>query len=143
MTDEIQEILNEFNKFIEQTRSKLKISGKTLLAVSSEQPELLFECLSKRAELKQILKTLELQVNRVRSNLFRQYTENMDIALSDRAKEKYIDSEQQYIDISHQYNSIFEVYEQIDALCQAFIARGYTIKNIIELKLNALEYIEI
>jgi len=135
----VPEILLDGEKFIADALEAVELNGKTLMHAANEQSVYLTKCLMKRGEIKKQVKQLEIAVNSVRSMLFRKYTENMNIQLSDRAKEKYIDGDKQYIDISLLYSELSELYDRMDGLCQGFISRGFVIRQVVDIKLNALE----
>jgi hypothetical protein len=140
---QLPDTLSECDEFIAEMHQLVKIEGKLLLDVANSQSSTISKCVIKRAEIKKLMKISEALVNQVRGKLFRVYTENMDIQLSDRAKEKYVDSDSEFLDAYAINAEITERYDKLDGLCQALVARGFVIRNIVDIKLNALDYTQL
>lgn len=133
--------LSECDDFILDMVQLIKVEGKQLLNVANEQSsEMAQQCVIKRAEIKKLMKMSDALVNQTRGKLFRKYTETMDLQLSDRAKDKYVDSDPEFLDACAINAEITERYDKLDGLHQCLVSRGYLIRNIVDIKQNALDY---
>lgn len=126
----LPDLLLQYEKELPQVEMIIKIEGKTLEQANKENPswQLYFD--QKRVELKTIVDYLEIRVSRVRSKLFKQITESNPRDLSDRAKEKFIDSEQAYLNIQELYLEAKEIYAKYQSVVDGFTTRGYALNNI-------------
>ena len=90
-------------------------------------------------ELKTLVDFVDNQVQRTRGRLFRNFTENFQRDLSDRAKDKYIDGEQAFLDIYEIYLEVKEVYDQYASVVEALKFRGYALNNITKIRVANME----
>lgn len=124
------EILDRYDRAIEDLESELKLKGKQLAQANSENPSLLAYYDERKAELKSLSEFVSMTVDRVKGELWRKYTENHSRDLSPRDKEMYIKSEPEYLKHYQLLLCVQEMYNRFDAAVEAFINRGFSLRNI-------------
>jgi hypothetical protein len=139
----LPDILDEYQTVLDQAKGHIQLSGKEIGLANVEQASWLAYYDERRAELRTLDKWLESEVNRVRGRLFKAITEHNARDLSDRAKEKYIDTEPAYQNMYAVYLEIHETYEQFIAIVDAFKARGYALNNLTRLKVAQVDNVEL
>jgi hypothetical protein len=132
-------ILAEYDEALEEAEPYLTLKGKTLVEANRENASRYAFYDERRVELKTLVEYIESQVQRVRGQLFRGFTEQYNRDLSDRAKDKYIDSEQAYLDIYEIYLEVKEMYDQYSSVVEAFKLQGYALRNITEARVASVE----
>ena len=136
--ENLPDVLIKYEDILDGAYDNLTIKGKTLEAANREQPVLLFTYDQHRVELETLLKYFEYQSNKVRSNLFKNFTENFSIELGDRAKQLYIDREPTFNTINSLLLEVRELCKKYESLAEAFKARGYALKNITDARINQI-----
>lgn len=137
--ENLPSILAPYMDDIDQAKDRLRLKGKTIGEANKEQGSWLLHYDARRKELEVLHKYMEAQVAKVRGQLFRKFTENFSIDLSDRAKDKYIDKEPEYLKVYEVMLTVEEITEAFKSIVDAFIQRGYSLKNLTELRINALD----
>ncbi len=123
-------ILGDYLNDLSEAEDNLKIDGKTLERANRENASWKFYYKQRLVELNTLTKYFEREIDRVRGKLFKSLSyPNSNLDLSDRAKEKYIDTEQAYLDINEIYLEVKEVRDGFEAIVDAFTDRGYALKN--------------
>ena len=135
----LPDILAEYEKGLEFVEDKIKIEGKRLEVANHQHASEQFYYESRKADLHQLLKYFEGKTAAARGMLFRKYTEKYSRELSDRQKDKYIDNEEEYLKQYEIYLEIKHIYEQYEAVCNAFLSRGYALNNITKIRVASLE----
>lgn len=138
-TDKIMAALAEYEDDVLAAAGRLTFKGKTLEAANKEQVTWLAYYDERRVELKTFVKRLNMHVEQERGKLFQLYTENYSRVLSDRAKDKYIDRDPEYIAAQEKLIEVEEMYEKFAAVVEAFKARGFALRNLVEIKVNQIE----
>lgn len=136
-------ILAKYEDLLDDVESRLIIEGKLLEHANREQAGWQSFYDQRRIELYTLTKFLDANVQRVRGRLFRGYTENHSRELSDRAKDKYIDSEEAYLRSLELYLEVKELYDKYESVVEAFKARGYALNNITKIRVASLEDVTI
>jgi len=132
-------ILLKYNTELENARDFVRLKGRTLVEANRENASQYAFYDERRIELKTLVDYVDSQVQRVRGQLFRNFTEQYNREISDRAKDKYIDSEQAYLDIYEIYLEVKETYEQYCSVVEAFKLQGYALRNITEARIASVE----
>lgn len=132
-------ILEQFNQDIDNAPSKLSMIGKTGAAALREQPVDSAYYAKRKAEANKVCKMIEAQMDACRSRLFRKYTDMPSRELSDRAKDKYIDNEPEYLNYLELFLEVKEIYDKLEAVCEAYDRRGFALRDWTTLKVNQLE----
>lgn len=123
-------ILEKFEKDIEKVFDVLTIEHKTLEQANRENASWHYFFASRKAELSTLVKYFEAEVESVRGNLFKTLTKTNQRDMSDRAKDKFIDSEEAYLTAYELYLEVKEVYDKYTSVVEAFVVRGYALNNI-------------
>lgn len=135
----LPEILEEYIGYLSGYEENLELTGKPHGLANREQPSWSAYYDERRVELATIVKQVESHVEYVESKLWKSYTQNMSLSLSSTDKKVYVKSESAYVTANRMYLEVKELYEKYDAVVEAFKTRGYSLKNLTELKVHALE----
>lgn len=138
LTD-LYRVLEPYRVAIRDAREHLRIKGKTIGQANYEQPGYYQMYIVMKKELEQIVKLVELDVNRVRGTLYRRWTENSNVELSERGKERYIEKEPEYLDAAKRLLEVEELAQIYDGIVKSFEQRGYTLRNLTDLRVNSLD----
>lgn len=136
---EIADVIIKYVQDLKDVESQLKIEGKSLEKANMEQAQCQFFYDERRSELYSLMKYLEDQVEKVRGNLWKNFTENHSCDLSQRDKDQYINREPKYLEERQIYLQVEELYKKYNAIVEAFSARGYALRNITNLRVSSLE----
>lgn len=128
--ENLSTILLAYEQELENARELIAIEHKTLEQANRENATWHYFYAVKKAELQALVKYFEAEVESVRGNLFKTLTKTNQRDLSDRAKDKFIDSEEAFLTINEVYLEVKEVYDKYSALVDAFVTRGYALNNI-------------
>lgn len=128
--ENLSRILQEYEQDLSNAKEFLTIEHKTLEQANKENATWHYFFASKKAELQTLVKYFEAEVESIRGKLFKTLTKTNQRDLSDRAKDKFIDSEDAYLAINELYLEVKEVHDKYSALIDAFVARGYALNNI-------------
>lgn len=117
----------------------VNMKGKSLELANRENSSLqhYYEC--RRIELNSILKWLDVIIDKHRAKVFQYLTEKNPRDLSDRAKEKYIDTNEGYMDLCELRIATLEVHDMYQSVVDAFRSRGFQLRNITELRVNQIQ----
>lgn len=135
----IPSVLYEYEQALEGIEDVLRIKGKKLEQANVENAAWQHYYDQKRLELKTIVDYLEARVDQVKGRLFKSYTETSPRELSDRAKTQYINNEKAYLDMYELYLEAKEVHAKYNTAVEAFTSRGYSLNNIVKLRVASLE----
>ena len=136
--ENLPKILSKYEKEIASAKTHLSLEGKTIGRANEEHSSWQFYYDQKRIELKVLCDYFEREILKTRGKLFKSFSKDRSLALSDRATEKYIDAEDSFLDINELYLQIKEIYLKYDSLVEAFKSRGFSLRNLTELKINSL-----
>lgn len=131
-------IFNKYAEIIINYENNLDIKGKLLEHANREQASWLAYYDERRIELKTYVEFFELEIQKTKVQLLK----GMEVyprELSDRMKEKYVEGEQAYMDIYEKYLEVKEIYGKFDSIVNAFVQRGYSLRNITNLRVASLE----
>lgn len=131
-------ILAVYNEDIDQAKARLELKGKTLGFANKEQIAWLVHYDQQRAEAKILVKHLQSQVDRVRGQCTVKYVENYSRELSERTRDKYIDKDDEFLTINELLLETEEVYEKLNSIVEAFKARGYALRNLVEVNVHQI-----
>jgi hypothetical protein len=133
-------ILGDYANDLSEAEQNLKIEGKSLEKANRENASWKYYYKQRLVELGTLTKFFEREVDKVRGKLFKSLSfPNNNVDLSDRAKDKYIDTEQAYLDINEIYLEVKEIRDNYEAIVDAFTDRGYALKNITAVRIAQLE----
>lgn len=133
----------QYEKDMADADKNLEIKGKTLERANVENASWHFYYDQRRAEIANIVRFLESEVEKVRGNLYKSYKEGHSIALSDREIGRYIDTEQAYLTVYRMLLEVKELHDKYQGLVESFTTRGYALNNIVRIRVAGLEDVEI
>ena len=132
-------VADQYIKEIEENGEKeLSLKGKSLEAANMENSSMqhYYECV--RVELNSVVKYVEFVIEKHRGAVFLYLTEKNQRDLSDRGKEKYIDSNDELLELNECLIAIKEVHNKYQSIVDAFKNRGFQLRNITELRIAQL-----
>lgn len=136
--DKLPQILSDYEKELEHVEERIAIQGRTLERANVEQSSWQYFYDTRKRELGILVKYFSMRVEKVRSSLYRSYTENYNRELGDRAIDKYINNEEAYLHMQQLYLEVNELYEKYDAVVEAFHSRGFALRNITEARVSSV-----
>lgn len=90
-------------------------------------------------EIEAILEYLNIELRRLRSQIFRKYLENYQRALSSRDVEKYVDGEADVIDMEKIINEFALLRNKWLGITKALEIKQWQLSNIIKLRVAGME----
>lgn len=123
-------IVASYQDDIEKARGILPIKGKTLDEAFKEQCGWPVYYASKKAEIKTLVKYMEMQVAKVRGERFRAYVEQHSRELGERMIDKYINNEPAYLQMNELLMEVEEIYEVFSGIMDAFDRRGFALRDL-------------
>ena len=131
-------MIHEYDTELSEAAKRLSIRGKNLDVALQEQCAWPLFYDVKRAELKTLVKYFDSQKASVRGMLTRKFKENYSRDIGDRMTEKYIDNEPDYLQIHGLCLEIEEIYDQYNAVMDAFKVRGFALRDLTEAKVASI-----
>ncbi len=143
--DKIYDLLEMYDAESAEYKENLRIKGKTHGEANRENASWLAYYDERRVELQSVKNYLEMEIAKIRGKLFKAYTEGhmSNVALGERAKDKYIDQEPEYLKRKRAFLEVEELLEKYKSIIRAFEQRGYDLRNLTQLKVAAVDNIEI
>ena len=129
----IEKVVSIYEQDLAGFEDHLRLSGKNIIKANEEQPSWLSFYDSHRVELKSITEYMDLQVQKTRGKLWRDYTENYSRDLQTKDKEQYINHEPTFIFMYQLYLEVKELYEKYVSVVESFKARGFILNNLTRL----------
>lgn len=127
-------LIAEYEAALEEAKRILPVKGKTLDAALKEQTAVVFFD-ERRAEVKSLVKFMEIQVAKVRGGLVRRLNESHAKALGERMINSYIDNEDSYVQMHELLLEVEELYEKYTAVVEAFNKRGFALRDITQARI--------
>lgn len=124
------DILDRYEKAIEDLHEEVKLKGKPLSQANAENPSLMAYYDERRTELKSLVAFMEMRVEKIKGERWVKYTEGHPHALSTRDKDVYIKAEPEYLKCYQLLLCVQEMYSRYNVAVDAFIARGFSLRNI-------------
>ncbi len=94
-------------------------------------------------EIEAILEHLNIELRKIRSAKFRQFTEHYNRTLSSRDAEKYVDGEPEVSQMENLINEFALLRNKYIGLTKALDAKSFQINNITKLRVAGLEDVEL
>jgi hypothetical protein len=129
----LPDMVEYFNAELDQAYGETKING-SLEKLSQDLPGIVSHRFAQLQEIEAVLKYLEIQYGKTRSDHYRKYLERYARELTDRSIEKYLDGEQDIIDMSVLINEIALVRNKYLAIMKGLEVKGYQLNNIVKLR---------
>lgn len=131
----IPNLIAEYETALEEATRILPVKGKTLDAALKEQTSVVFFD-ERRAEIKTLVKFMEIQVAKVRGGLVRRFNENHAKSLGERMINSYVDNEDSYVSMHELLLEVEELYEKYTAVVEAFNKRGFALRDITQARIS-------
>jgi hypothetical protein len=123
-------------------RLELKLVG-SLEKASREMPGIVEYRFNQLQEIEAILEQLNIQLRKIRSAKFRQFTEHYNRALTSRDAEKYVDGEQDVCDMDAIVNEFALVRNKFLGLVKALDIKQWQLSNVVKLRCAGMEDAEL
>ena len=135
----VRVFLQYVDEQLDGVEDKLSLKGKTLARAEMENSS--HQCYydSEKAKINSMIRWLELHIDKRRGDLYRYYTENHSRDLSERAKERFIDTDEEIFAMNETLIDLKEAFENYAAVVDAFRSRGFRLRDITELRVNQLQ----
>lgn len=124
------EILDRYETAIQELKGELQLKGKQLALANSENPSYLAYYDERKTELKSIMQFVEMKMDEVRGGIWKRLTEVHSRELTHRDKEVYLKAEPEYLKLYQLFLCVQEMYNRYCVAVEAFIARGFSLRNI-------------
>jgi hypothetical protein len=123
-------------------RMELKLVG-SLEKASREMPGIVEYRFNQLQEIEAILEQLNIQLRKIRSAKFRQFTEHYNRALTSRDAEKYVDGEPEVCDMDAIVNEFALVRNKFLGLTKALDIKQWQLSNVVKLRVAGMEDAEL
>ena len=131
-----------FENELGEARRELKMDG-SLERASREMPGVVEYRFNQLQEIEAILEHLNIELRKIRSAKFRQFTEHYNRALSSRDAEKYVDGEPEVSDMEAIVNEFALIRNKFIGLTKALDSKQFQINNVTKLRVAGLEDVEL
>lgn len=142
-TEQIIRYIHSQESELDEFEENLRLEGKTLDVANREQAAWYAFYDQRKSEMRAVMRHLETEIARIRSKLYKSFTEGYHVDLGETAKNRYIDSEPEYLSRKRAYNEAEELYERLSSAVRAFEQRGYSLRNITQARVAAIEHGEL
>lgn len=132
-------ILQRYEGYLHDVADNLRLKGKPIGEANSEQPAWLVYYDQKKVELKSVLQLVEAHVDKIKGEQWQKYTEVHTRELSSRDKDAYIKKDSNYLNAYQLLLCVQELYDKYVAVVDAFVARGFSLRNITNLRVAQVE----
>lgn len=129
----LEKFIKVYTTVVEEAISDISLNNKPLGIANREQSSRKYYYSSVRAEIKTISETAETHLRFYKSVLYKKIYEESNKNLSERAIERFIETDEKYNEYLGYVREIKEMYEKIDAVVDAFEQRGYSLNNLTKL----------
>lgn len=109
---------------------RLGIKGKILSVAIAEHPGWLVYYDQRRAELRYFLRQIEAEVERIHGTFHRYYCEKNAKDIGERSVNQYCRSQSNYNKAINIKIEIEAIYDRYTAVCEAFISRGFQLRDM-------------
>lgn len=132
-------IVERYEQALADFHTDVNLKGKTIGTANSENPSLLAYYDERRAEVKILLDMTAARLERVKGELWKRYTENHSRDLGPKDKDYYIKCEPEYAKVHKLLLCVQELHSKYVAAVDAFVARGFSLRNITNLRVAQVE----
>jgi len=138
----LPDCLDHFYNELEQARAEVKIHGSVEKA-SASLPGIVEQRFNQLQELEAILESLNIDLRKIRSKLFRKYLEAYARALNANEVNRYVEGEQEVVDMEKIINEFAMLRNQWLGIIKALDQKQWQLTNIVKLRTAGLEDISI
>lgn len=139
---QLPDCIAHFENELGEARRELKMDG-SLERASREMPGVVEYRFNQLQEIEAILEHLNIELRKIRSAKFRQFTEHYNRALSSRDAEKYVDGEPEVSDMESIVNEFALIRNKFIGLTKALDSKQFQINNVTKLRVAGLEDVEL
>lgn len=140
---QLPNLLIKYLDELDQAETRLAVRGKTIENALKDQAHFPIKYADQLAELKTLNKYVGLEIGKIRGKLFQRITEKSQLDMSDRAKDKLIDADEEYLKYAELQLEIQDILDKTEAVVDAFITRGFALRDITQLRINQISYHEL
>jgi len=137
--DQILIFINTYNNMLAEGYVDLELKSKTIGHANREQPSFLSFYDEKRIEVYSLYQYVEMEIHRFKGQLWKDMTVSNNYDLTKIDKDQFINSNIEYLELRRIFLSVSELYQKYESVVNSFKQRGYSLKNITDLKIHALE----
>jgi hypothetical protein len=127
-----------FEAELQAARTDARITGNIEKAAAS-MPGIVEERFAQLQEIEAILEYLNIELRRLRSQLFRKYLETYQRALTSRDVEKYVDGEADVVDMEKIINEFALLRNKWLGITKSLDIKQWQLSNIIKLRVAGME----
>jgi hypothetical protein len=127
-----------FEDELKAARADVRIAG-NIEKASANMPGIVEERFSQLQEIEAILEYLNIELRRLRSQLFKKYLETYQRALTSRDVEKYVDGEADVIDYEKIINEFALLRNKWLGITKSLDIKQWQLSNIIKLRVAGME----
>lgn len=131
-----------FEVQLAEAKHDLNMDG-SLERASREMPGIVEYRFNQLQEIEAILEHLNLELRKLRSAKFRQFTEHYNRTLSSRDAEKYVDGDPDVCDMDAIVNEFALIRNKFLGLIKAIDSKQFQINNVTKLRVAGLEDVEL
>jgi hypothetical protein len=134
----IPDAIAYFEAELQAAKIDSRIAGNIEKAAAS-MPGIVEERFSQLQEIEAILEYLNIELRRLRSQLFRKYLETYQRALTSRDVEKYVDGEADVVDMEKIINEFALLRNKWLGITKSLDVKQWQLSNIIKLRVAGME----
>jgi hypothetical protein len=127
-----------FETELQVARNDSRIAG-NIEKAAANMPGIVEERFAQLQEIEAILEYLNIELRRLRSQLFRKYLETYQRALTSRDVEKYVDGEADVIDMEKIINEFALLRNKWLGITKSLDIKQWQLSNIIKLRVAGME----
>jgi hypothetical protein len=127
-----------FEAELQVARNDSRIAG-NIEKAAANMPGIVEERFAQLQEIEAILEYLNIELRRLRSQLFRKYLETYQRALTSRDVEKYVDGEADVIDMEKIINEFALLRNKWLGITKSLDIKQWQLSNIIKLRVAGME----
>ena len=135
----LPDLISQYDDEVANAEQNLMLEGKNLIVANSEQPVWYHHYYKLLQQLKIAQKFVDNKVDAKKGSLWIHFKENHSRALASTDISHYIDNEQSYADLKTMALVVGEMVGEMECLVKAFEQRGYTLRNLTELRVHELQ----
>jgi hypothetical protein len=135
--------LNEYDEHLEKAEVYFKMENKKLETLCKQHPGALSFYDRRLGELKSIEDLIQQKVKEIESNHWKRYNEKYPRTLSTADIRAYISGEKDYNEMYEVLLEVINMRRQYEAVVDGLKQMGWTLNNIVKLRVAQLELIEL
>ncbi len=135
--------LNEYDDYLEKAAPIFEMEGKKLEVLNRQLPKALSFYDRKLGEIKTIEDLIQMKIKEIESSHWKKYNEKYPRSLTTQDIRSYIAGEKDYIQMYEILLEVVNMKRQYEAVTDALRQMGWSLKNIVELRIAQLEMVEI